>query len=542
MVEPFTYRPAAVNQLGYPSGSRKNAVFNGYEGSFEIIDLTSGQTVFTGHTGVPAKDPSTGANVCKGDFTALTASGSYRIEHNGRQLSGPFTISGRPYDTLHDGLLKAFYYFRCGTELTEEYAGPWHHAACHLADGIVYDQTERRPDSRGGWHDAGDYGKYTGPGAKAVADLLLAYEFYPDAFSRTLPLPESDGIMPDVLHECRWELEFLLKMQDPLTGGVFHKLTTCHFPGIEVMPEDDLAELYFSPVSVSAAGCFAGVMAMAARVYQPFDTAFAEVCLKAARRAWSWLEQHPDLPGFRNPAGITTGEYSDEETDDERYWAAAELFRTTGENQFHQVFADLSGKAFPKYSLGWADMGGYGTIAYLLAEEGSTDAELRARLLDGLLEETRTLSERANQDGYFISLGPQDYIWGSSMVVMNNAMLLLIAARLGPAPELEQTALDHVHYLLGRNILGISYVTGFGDRAVCHPHHRPSAGDSVDAPVPGLVSGGPNAGLNDDISRELLAGKAPAACFIDHVESYATNEVTIYWNSPAVFVVSRWAG
>lgn len=96
------------------------------------------------------------------------------------------------------------------------------------------------------------------------------------------------------------------------------------------MPEDDTAPLYLSPISATATGCFAGIMAMSARIYSPYDEAFAASCLKAAVRAWAWLEEHPDEPGFRNPADIATGEYGDGQDADERYWAAAELYRTTG--------------------------------------------------------------------------------------------------------------------------------------------------------------------------------------------------------------------
>lgn len=342
-----------------------------------------------------------------------------------------------------------------------------------------------------------------------------------------------------MLHECRYELEWLFKMQDDRTGGAFHKLTTKQFPALNVMPEDDLADLYFLPVSATATGCLAGVMAMASRILRPFDEVFADRCLEAAKRAWQWLLDHPEVPGFKNPQDIGTGEYGDEQDLDERYWAAAELFRTTGDETYHTHFKALAAQQFPKYELGWADMGGYGTFAYLLQDSAKGDNALLNWLKDGLLEEADKLAAISTADGYGISLTSADYIWGSNMVVMNRAMLLLIAYHLSGNDKYEAMALDHIHYLMGRNPLDISYVTGYGDRPVMHPHHRPSVGDSVAAPVPGLVAGGPNRGLNDDCMMEHLQGKAPAECFIDDELSYAGNEVTIYWNSPAVFVVSH---
>ncbi|MFD2877396.1 glycoside hydrolase family 9 protein [Paenibacillus rhizoplanae] len=114
--------------------------------------------------------------------------------------------------------------------MTESMREPGGHKACHLAEGTVIGQPGLRQDSSGGWHDAGDYGKYSGPGAKAVADLLLAWELYPAAFAGVHTLPESDGSLLDVLLECTVELDWLFKMQESGSGGVYHKLTTAHFP------------------------------------------------------------------------------------------------------------------------------------------------------------------------------------------------------------------------------------------------------------------------------------------------------------------------
>lgn len=533
------HRTITVNQIGYTTKGNKAAVFSTRGHEFHVIDEGNGAAVYSGRTGPAIADIPSGTKVHTGDFSALRTPGRYHIEGEDGAVSSSFIIADKPYHELQQGLLKAFYYYRCGTELSEEFAGPWGHRACHTAEGKVYGEPGLMLDSCGGWHDAGDYGKYSGPGAKAVADLLLAYELYPTAFADAIPLPESDGSTPDVLLECKVELDWLFKMQDSGTGGVYHKLTTLNFPGLEVMPEDDTAELYFSPVSAAATGDFAAIMAMAARVYKPFDKAYAYKCLEAALNAWAWLEKHPDAGGFTNPPEITTGEYGDSEVNDERYWAAAELYRTTGEPAYHKAFQELAQLTFPKYSWGWADMGGYGTLAYLLNGEARADASLYSLLKDGLLMEAERLVRQSRQDGYHISLLEEDYIWGSNMLVMNNAMLLLAAEHFSGDSSYAGCAQDHLHYLLGRNVLDISYVTGYGDRPVRNPHHRPSVGDGVAVPVPGLVSGGPDRGLHDEYAVEHLQRKPAAQCFVDHELSYSTNEVTIYWNSPAVFVTAR---
>ncbi|MCE3200438.1 glycoside hydrolase family 9 protein [Paenibacillus sonchi] len=532
-------RSITVNQIGYSTEGVKIAIINGEGQDFRVIHQETGTVVYAGKSGAAVLDKPSGARAHAADFSEVRTAGRYYVEGEDGAVSASFVIADKPYQELQQGLLKAFYYFRCGVELTGEYAGPWAHGPCHTAEGIVHGQPEKRLDCCGGWHDAGDYGKYSGPGAKAIADLLLAYELYPAAFAAAVPLPESDGRTPDVLLECKVELDWLLKMQEAGTGGVYHKLTTLSFPGLDVMPEDDTAELYISPVSAAATGDFAGVMAMAARVYEPYDQAYARRCLAAAQAAWTWLEQHPGVPGFTNPPGITTGEYGDGNDQDERFWAAAELYRTTGGEVYHEAAQALAKQPFPKYSLGWADMGGYGTLAYLLSGESAAQTALYASLKQGLLAEADRLVRQSRDDGYRISLREEDYIWGSNMLVMNNAMLLLAAEHFSGNPAYAGCALDHLHYLMGRNVLDISYVTGFGDRPVMHPHHRPSVGDGVADPVPGMVSGGPDRGLHDEYVALHLQGKSAAQCFADHDLSYSTNEVTIYWNSPAVFVTAR---
>ena len=183
---------------------------------------------------------------------------------------------------------------------------------------------------------------------------------------------------------------------------------------------------------------------MAARVYERFDSDFANKCLEAAVAAWEWLVQHPDAPGFKNPPEISTGEYGDEMDKDERYWAAAELYRTTGKAEYHQAFLQLAKLDFPKYGLGWGDMGGYGTIAYLLNGVDQADSALHTSLKEGLLVEAERLVQQSREDGYQISLKEEDYIWGSNMLVMNNAMLLLVAEYFSDDSIFAESALDQI--------------------------------------------------------------------------------------------------
>ncbi len=237
---------------------------------------------------------------------------------------------------------------------------------------------------------------------------------------------------------------------------------------------------------------------------------------------------------FTNPEHILSGEYGDVTDIDERYWAAAELYRTTGEDKYHQDFLALFIKVEDKLTLGWSDVGGYGTLAYLYSDH--TDDKVYHALRSLWLDFAKELEQRSKGDGYGITLAIEDYKWGSTMILLNQCMHLIIANHLLGKAEYEDLITANWDYLFGMNPMDVSYVTGLGERHIMNPHHRPSAADGVMEPVPGLVSGGPCAGLYDEAAKELCQGMPPAKCFIDHVESYSTNEITIYWNSPGVYV------
>jgi endoglucanase len=131
----------------------------------------------------------------------------------------------------------------------------------------------------------------------------------------------------------------------------------------------------------------------------------------------------------------------------------------------------------------------------------------------------------------------QNYNWGSNSVAANQSLLLLIADRIAPNPEYVETAMSNLHYLLGRNCLGVSWVTQLGTRPFLHPHHRPSAADNQDKPWPGLLSGGPNATPGDAIAK-AMPRLPPMRMWVDDQRAYSLNEVAINWNAPLVFLLA----
>lgn len=528
-----------INQIGYLTGATKQVLVIGEAGHFSVIDKASGEEVFTGALERGAMDHASGDTPYIGDFTEVRDAGTYYLEVPGIGATDSFIIGEDVYKDLKKGLLKAFYYQRCGTDLDREFAGEWEHKACHTAKGKIYGNEDIELDGNGGWHDAGDYGKYVVPGAVAAADLLMTWELFPDSYADDINIPESGDGVPDILDEARYELEWLLKMQDENTGGVFHKLTSKSFPSLALMPQDDTSQLYYSPISAAATGGFAAVTAMASRIYADYDSQFAHLCLQASEKAWLWLENNIAARGFTNPGEISTGEYGDTNHYDERLWAAAELYRASGDIKYGEYFKSAYTRSgLDSFGFGWQSVGGYAAVAYLFADESKQDPAVYDYVKSRLINAAQQKLRNSKKSGYSITLGLGDFYWGSNMNVLNDARLLILADMFEPSKDYIDAAASNFNYILGCNTLNQCYVTGFGHKPVLDPHHRPSKGDSVELPVPGLVAGGPNSGLQDEFAQINLKNLPPAKCYIDHSGSYSTNEVTVYWNSPAVFVAA----
>lgn len=518
----------AVNQIGYLPGAYKTATIkgSGLNQTAKLINEKNGKAVFKAEIGSGEADPDTGDEEAVFDFSKVKKAGTYHVEA-GDAVSPSFRISEDVYDEALKAAIKMLYYQRCGTELTAEYAGDFAHPVCHDTEAVLYEDGDKKLDVSGGWHDAGDYGRYTVAGATAVADLLLAYENYPKAFTDDVGIPESGNGVPDVLDEARYELDWLFKMQRA-DGGVYHKVTCRNFPG-EVMPQDETEELVVMPVSTAATGDFAAVMAMASRVYAKTDASYAATCLEAAKKAADYLNQTPeDTKGYKNPSDITTGEYDDTCDVDERFWANAELFKTTGDSGYESVML----QELPRngYSLGWQGVAGYGAYAYLTTKGASDTTTIQ----NEATTRAKGLAENTEMYAYGSSVNTK-YPWGSNLSIASNGQYLqMMQIALG---EADQKAIDkQVNYLFGNNATGYCFMTGYGTLYPEHPHHRPS--QATGETVPGMIVGGPNSGLDDPYVANVLKGAPVAKCYADNAQSYATNEVTIYWNSPVIYLLA----
>ena len=476
------------------------------------------------------------------DLGKATDTGVYRISVDGKECE--LLVAERPYHDIAKASLRLFYLIRSGIPI--EQGGLYNRPIGHPDTEVLVHPsaaTPQRPastviSSPYGWYDAGDYNKYVVNSSFSIGLMFAAYEQLTDYFAQLkTDIPESDNQTPDILDEMMFNLKWLLTMQDPGDGGVYHKLTTPNFEGF-VMPTDCHQRRYVVAKSVTATLDFAAVMADAARLFQPFkDYAnFPAQATAAAERAYLWAKEHPDAfyhqERLSDPA-VSTGTYGDGNAKDEFFWAASALYRLTHKPSYLEEALQYQPNRFTLPS--------WGGVASLGAFEWMNDP-LMTELHDPMVKQMLAYCEEAVKDvesSCFQSPygnTPRDFGWGClAEKCCCQAFVLLYADRLQDASNYTLQALQNADYLLGRNATGYCYVTGFGDKRPMHPHHRISAADEVEDPFPGMLVGGPNPGQQDKASGNLTyPSNYPDESYLDVEESYASNEIAINWNASSV--------
>jgi len=544
-----------LNQIGfYPQAPKLAVVVGAEDGKFSVHAPGSKKALLKGTLSQSRRSPFSDKTTRIADFSALTQPGKYVLEVPGRGTSYPFEIKNNVHEAASKAAIKGFYFQRLSMPLLEKYAGQWARPAGNPDTDVKIHPSAEGPgrpagtsiSSPGGWLDAGDYNKYIVNSGITMGTLLSAYEDFPEYYYQlNLNIPESNNQVPDLLDEVLWNLRWMLTMQDPTDGGVYHKLTNASFDGM-IMPDKAIKTRYVVQKGTAAALDFAAVMAQASRVYKRYDAqlpGLADSCLIAAQRAWGWARVNPDVAYDQNALNktfdpdVTTGAYGDRRFEDEFIWAACELYITTHSVDYYTAVDLYPDDKMPLPS--WAQvrlLGYYSLLRFAkeLPPMVQKDLDPLGRrvvaMADALIEGT---------DSHYLNtvMGHQksDYVWGSSAVAANQGVAILQAFRLTKDVKYLDAALMNLDYLLGRNGTGYSFLTGFGSRQVMHPHHRPSIADGVAAPVPGLLSGGPNPGKQDKCTT--YTSDLPDEAFTDDDCSYASNEIAINWNAPLVYLL-----
>ncbi len=559
--------PVRVNQVGYVPGLPKQASV-ATESTTPLawtLKNATGTTVATGQTVPKGQDTAAGENVHVIDFSTFDTEGTGYTLTVGADTSYPFDISRTALADLRYDALAFFYHQRSGTPIEAQYVGaeyarPAGHVnvAPNQGDDAVPCRADLgcdyTLDVRGGWYDAGDHGKYVVNGGISAWQLQNTYEravAFGDADALgdgTLAIPERANGVPDILDEARWEVEFLISMQvpdgEPLAGMAHHKIHDEQWTGLPTLPHEDAQPRRLSAPSTAATLNLAAAAAQAARLWESYDATFAARALAAAEKAYAAAKANPDRLADPND-GTGGGAYSDSTVTDEFYWAAAELFATTGSHRADVVGSPLyAGESLSVRGFDWAATGALGDLTLVTVPTDLPAADVAA-IRTAI---TTTADAHLTQMGAMghpapYQTGNGGYEWGSNGLVANNGVVLGMAYDLTADNRYRDGAIGTLTYLLGRNPMNYSYVSGYGDQPVRNVHHRHWANQlepSLPIAPPGALSGGPNSALQDPVAARLLPGCSPQRCFVDHIEAYSVNEVTVNWNSALVWL-STWA-
>ncbi|MDZ7808681.1 MAG: glycoside hydrolase family 9 protein [Gracilimonas sp.] len=529
-----------VNTLGYLPESLKTAFITDQEATtFSLVNIENGITEFESEIASnPVYAPQAGDLVKKIDFSDFTKSGTYSIRLNTQDASSSvFKIQNDLYSKALSSVLESYYIQRCGTEIITEF---WSHKACHLNDAYYYDKQENKKGVSGGWHDAGDYNKFAVTHNFTLTLLINQYLEEPHKyFDSQLNIPESGNDIPDILDEIRYGLEWLLKVQHS-NGGIHHKVSIKEWSG-ENLPEQELDPQYIFGISSTATAGAVGVFALGADLFRDLDGEFSSILYSAALKGWGFLESNPvsvPLGGFTNPPDVHGGEYGDQIDIDERLFASVELFKLTKNAEyldyFHINYKKFWNRSF--YVASWQDFRNFAYYSYLNLDEMTPglDPEVYNDLLSLADKYASSTLNRIKINPYRYALKNNEYYWGSNSIALSYAYDLIQAYKLTNNQEYRNAAKDQLEYILGRNPLGISFVTGVGSYSVKDPYHQFSALNSYPEPVPGMLVGGANYAIH--MGNKPLSD-FQAKNYEDKFRNYMVNEPAINYTATLSYVL-----
>jgi endoglucanase len=533
-----------INQVGYLPNSPKVAFLvnsDTTQRQIELVNTVNRQTVQVITPSQPRRDRDSNDRLQTIDFSQIKQTGNYFLRA-GSIESYPFAIAPNVYQAPIIKLLRSYYLQRCGVAIDDPVTGI-RHAPCHIRDGAIahkdpLNQAGKAIPATGGWHDAGDYGKYVSTTAITTGRLLSLYESQPKAFpDRQLTIPESGNGIPDLLDEMRVGLDWMLSMQRS-DGAIYRKLSGKKWPPI-VAPDEDSQPRFIYGISTPETAKFAAAMAISARVYAPWQPQQSAVYLKAARQAWDYLQTQPTMKvdwvdGDDSGSGKYLASAIDNEPSlkidtDDRLWAAAELFITTKESQFDRYFL----QQLPKFDYAlfeWKDPSALGIANYLSEIYTPGSDRMRAQIAQQILTRADALVKKVSTSGYH--LANQRFIWGSNKMTATEGLTLILAYRMTDGTAYRQAAIDQIDYLLGRNPFNQTFVTGIGTHPVRHVNHIFARARKIS--IPGLLVGGANSGAQD----ELAPKNRGIFSYLDDEKSYATNEYAIDYNAELITLMS----
>ncbi len=432
---PVSIPDIMVDQVGYAQNSSKIAIFRGEKlpDTYDLVDADTEEVVYSGSIEAKGYNEVTQENISYGDFTDFKVPGTYYLQADIIGQSYLFRIEENPYADIFAAIQKQYYFNRCCFTLSTSLAEAAAHNACHTKTAQLKEDTAVQIDVPGGWHIDGNGNRDVAKGCQAVNSLLLAYELYGSVFTDDIGIPESGNGIPDIIDEVKYEIDWLLKLQDATSGAVYS--------AVSVIEDNESYSLYIEPVTVDATIQFAATLAKFSYLYQNYDRDFATQCLRASDKAYRYVEQYLDT--------VSKEAY---------FHATAELYRASGNysyrNAIHQYLNEEAVLDIENEFFFW------GCVTYLSTKQK----------VDLNLSETVILNLLRNVEKISLDSKNSKYLTEGNREQNNNHELLQKMGRLTVVDHIitnheYMTVLEnHLHYFLGRNAESISYIDGAGSR------------------------------------------------------------------------------
>lgn len=576
MVDQFGYRPAdtKIAVLADPQ-SGFNASDSYQPGpEIQVRRVEDDGVVFSGAPRVWNKGATHEQSGDRGwwfDFSAVTADGAYYVHDDGNGASSaPFEIRQDVYSGVLKAAFKMYYYNRCSIAKVEPFADPrWVDGPSFSGpqqDGEARDVSDKKnpasaKDLSGGWFDAGDFNKYVTFAESVIHQLLDAYTQNPDVWSDSFNIPESGNGIPDIVDEIKWELDWLMKMQDMRDGGVHIKNGSITYTQGSP-PSSDKALRYYGPKCSSSTIATSGMFAHAAAVLARFPglSDYSRDLRVRALLAWDWYQANPKSETC-DTQEIKSGD-ADRSIGDQNQsavTAAVYLFALTGEKEYDDYVIANYRKV---ESLNW--WGPYraveGEALLYYSRLPDADAAVSADILYKKSGNGRSLSDfymqSDTQDLYRAHMPDAQYHWGSNSVKANtgniNYEMVYYGLDSGNADSYLEKAMGCLHYFHGVNPLNkvyLSNMAGYGaENSVNELYHgwfaNGSPWDNVlkspKGPAPGYVPGGPNKSYSG--SEPGIRDQPPQKAYKDgngYVNSWEVTEPSLGYQCAYLKLLSK---
>ena len=491
--------PTRFAYLGWWAGDRGPVDFSAFK-TFEVVDEKTGRVALEGAlVARAANDPASGEQIHEMDLGKLPV-GQYHLRIPGLARSDSFGVGGKGITKMYQDTLRAFFHQRAGVELpaaNTDFPRPATHTQAYESGYMVGNPNyvpkpgEAVKTFSGGYHDAGDDDVFT-QHLRATAQPLYIYEARPAAFKDgDLNIPESGNRIPDILDEAEFALSFYKDTQRE-DGAIYYGRGNDedYIREIEKKTGKRPAFGLLDPRNNSASE-YAAVAALVSRLFQPIDPAKSKSYLDSAKKAYAWAVKNPDeKPDIRLGNDILLA------------WAAAELFKTTSEESYHQDFLRLIKENEALKKAHWS--AGFKTWiprwTYLTTAHPAKDAALDKEFRDALLKDAAAARQRTFENPYRNGWNRKAAGWGNHNGGGHHSFTAMMAYLLTNDPTHLETVSLNADFQLGANPLSKTFISGIGSRPPNFPQIHPklyTGPKKTGRTVPGITIYGISCGKAD---------------------------------------------